>query len=127
MREIKLADRRARLMRSGRGVLMLGAHPQRFEDQELFDVKMDSRCPLDQLRRDEDLHVVLLDGLVRSEVLAFEVGVDRHLCGAVSGKWRNEVERHRPPALLRECHCFVANRDVHHVLLVIGCSQHRWL
>ena len=114
-------------MRSGRCVLVLGAHSERFEDQELLDVQMDCRCPLDQLRRDEDFDVVLLDGLIRREVFAFEVGVDRHLCGAVSGERRNEVKRHNSAALPHEGHRFVANRDVHHVLLVIGCSQSRWL
>ena len=109
-------------MRSGRCVLVLGAHSERFEDQELLHVQVDCRCPLDQLRRDEDFDVVLLDGLVRREVFAFEVGVDRHLCGAVSGEWRNEVERHHAAPLPHERHRFVAYRDVHCDLLVIGCS-----
>ncbi len=108
-------------------MLVLGAHADRLEHQELFDVQMDGRRPLDQLGRHEDLDVVLLDRVVGRKVRAFEVGVDRHLCGAVSGEWRNEVERHHPASLPNERHCFVANRDVHHVFLVIGCSQHRWL
>ena len=74
---------------------------------------MDSSRPLDQLRRDENLDVVMLDGLVRSEVLAFEVGVDRHLCGAVSSEGRNEVKRHHSTSVPHEFHCFVADADIH--------------
>ena len=100
-------------MRSGRCVLVLGAYADRFEHQELLDVQMDSRRPLGQLRRHEDLDVILLDRVVRRKVLAFEVGVDRHLCGTVSGERWNEVKRHHSTSVPHEFHCFVADADIH--------------
>ena len=47
------------------------------------------------------LDVVLTDDAVRSEVLAFEVRVDRHVVlSASSTYWRDEVDRCDPALLL---------------------------
>ena len=80
---------------------MLRADLKRLENQELLDVYVDGSGPFDQLGLDQDLDAVLLKLLVRAEVLAFEVGVDRHLGAAASPHWRDEVERHNAPALSR--------------------------
>ena len=100
-------------MRSGRRVLVLRADLERLEDQELLDAYLDCRRPLDQLRRDEDLHTVMFHGAVRCEVLPLEVGVDRHLGAAVSSEGWNEVQRHDATALAGEGQCFIGQRDVH--------------
>ena len=88
-------------------MFVLRADLERLEDQKLFHVQRDGRRPLDQFRRDEDLYAPVLDGLIRRQVFALQVGVDRHLSDAVSGEGRDEVERHYPAALLRERYCFV--------------------
>ncbi len=81
---------------------MLREDLERLPDEKLLHVQMYRPRPLDQLRRDEDLDTVMIDGAVRGQVLALEVGVDRHLSLAVSSEGRNEVECHRAAALLHE-------------------------
>ena len=94
-------------------MFVLGAYPERFEDQELFDVQVDSRRPLDQLRRDEDLHTVLFHGAVRCEVLALEVGVDRHLGPAASAQGRDKVQRGDPAFMADSIQGLFGNLELH--------------
>ena len=55
----------------------------------------------DEVRSYVYLDVVLADDAVRSEVLAFEVRVDRHVVlSASSTYWRDEVDRCDPALLL---------------------------
>ena len=71
-------------------------------DEELLGIEVDVFGPLEKRGGDENLHVVLLDGAIGGEVLAFEVGVDRHLWAAVSGEGRDEIERHDAAAAAGE-------------------------
>ena len=89
-------------MRSGRAVSVLRRDLERLPDQELLDVQVHRLRPLHQLGRDEDRDARVIDAAIRRQVLALEVGVDRHLGFAVSSERRDEVECHRPAALLSE-------------------------
>ena len=71
-------------------------------DEELLCAHLHRLRPLEQRRRDEDLDTLVLRHAVTRQVLALQVGVDRHLSPARSGKGRDEVERHRATAILRE-------------------------
>ena len=93
-------------MTSGGGVLMLREDLERLPDEKLLHVQMHRPRPLDQFRRDEDLDAAMIDCDVGSQVLALEVGVDRHLSLAASSERWDEVERHRPAALLRKLQRF---------------------
>ena len=75
---------------------------ERLPDQELLDVELHGCRPTCERRRDEDLHAVVLHGLVGGQVLPLEVGVDRHLGDAASGEGRDEIERHDAAAAAGE-------------------------
>ena len=49
------------------------------------------RPPL-QARRDEEFHIIYKHALVGLEILAFEMGVDRHLCPAPSRNGWDEIQ-----------------------------------
>ena len=60
------------------------------------------------------LDVVLADDAVRSEVLAFEVRVDRHVVlSASSTYWRDEVDRSDPALLLDVCRGVGRQKEFH--------------
>jgi len=52
-------------------------------------------------------------GAVGGEVLAFDVGVDRHLCNFASTNWLDEVDGHRATALFKQCFGALADLDFH--------------
>ena len=61
-----------------------------------------------------DLDSVLSYDAVRSEVLAFEVHVDRHVVfGAASTNRRDEVDRCDSAAFLNEVHRFGCDEEIH--------------
>ncbi len=67
---------------------------ERAPDEELLCVYLHGFRPVEQRRRDEDLDTLVLRHAVARQVLTLQVGVDRHLSAAPSGKGRDEVERH---------------------------------
>jgi len=67
--------------------------------------------PAHQTRRDEESDVVYHHPLVGSEVLAFQMGVDRHLGFPTSRNGRDEIERHHPAALAGEFEGAVVGGD----------------
>ena len=61
-----------------------------------------------------DLDVALSYDTVRSEVLSFEVHVDRHgVLGTASTYGRNEVDRGHAATLLNEVRCVFGNKQIH--------------
>jgi hypothetical protein len=62
----------------------------------------------------------VVDGqlLVRGEVFAFEIGVDRHLQFAASTDWRDEVDGYDPALLADEADSFRGDVKVHTVAKV---------
>jgi hypothetical protein len=60
---------------------------------------------------------------VAGGVLAFEVGVDRHLGAAASGERRNEVQGHHAAAALRKLNRLRGQRDLHGVSLQCRTSS----
>ena len=72
------------------------------------------RCsPTDQVSRHEERDAVILDPLVRAEVFACHVGVDRHLRRLASTNRANEVEGDIPALLLGQRKCCLSNSYVH--------------
>jgi hypothetical protein len=74
-------------------VAVIGENVEALPEQEAMHLDLDAAGPLAELRGDEDLDVVELERLVAAEVLALEVGVDRHLDVAASAEWWDEVQR----------------------------------
>ncbi len=63
--------------------------------------------------RDQDHEIVLLDLTVLRGVLAFEVGVDRHLIHASSTVFWNPVDRHGAALLADQFPGFISHLDLH--------------
>ena len=60
--------------------------------QGSLGIDCDLRRPRQQFARNQELHPAVRMPLVRREVLAKSVGVDRHLGGLASADGRNEVQ-----------------------------------
>ena len=67
----------------------------------------------DQLRRDQDLELVVTQLAVRGQVLASDISVDRHLSDFASTGRVNKVDRHRPALLLEQLLRFFGEHDLH--------------
>ncbi len=106
-------DRRALAVRSGRLVAMRDRDLELLPEEEARRVYLHFLRPGGERRGDVDAQAVLLDGAVAREVLAFEVGVDRHLEGAASAQGRYEVQRDDATALAGQLDGLFRKRDSH--------------
>lgn len=96
-----------------RGVLVVNVDRQ-FLAKAPTHIELHARCVPDQLGRDVDLHVFVSDRAIGSEVLAFEVHVDRHVkFGATSTDRRNEVDRCHAAALSDQLGRFTCEIQLH--------------
>ena len=86
-------------MLSGRAVGVTRFDDEAATDQRTFHIDDQTRRPALQVGRHQELDVSHGQSLVGIEVLAFCVGVDRHLSWFASTNRCNEVEGD-PPALL---------------------------
>ena len=82
----------------------------------------------DELGSDMDLDTLVPDRLVRGEVLAFEMHVDRHVkLGATSTDWRNEVDRCATTALLDQLGGFGGEVQLHSSFFGSGAVRYKTL
>ena len=88
-------------------------------DTQLFadrasNIELHALGVADEVRGHVYLDVVLADDAVRSQVLAFEVRVDRHVVlSASSTYWRDEVDRSDPALLLDVCRSIGRQKEFH--------------
>ena len=68
-------------------------------EEEAVDVHLHAASPLREHRRHQQLDAVQLLRLVLRQILALEVGVDRHLDRAASAYRRDEIQSRAAPAL----------------------------
>ena len=81
-------------MLSGRLVTVIGRDRESTpEEEEALRIDAHRARPLQQRGRDVDRQIVVADGFVAGEILALEVGVDRHIEDAPSAERANEIER----------------------------------
>lgn len=78
-----------------------------------FHVNGEVRSPPEQVAGQEELHPSMRVALVGFEVLAFRVGVDRHLGGLASADWPHEIEGDHPALLAGQFECCVGDGDLH--------------
>lgn len=100
-------------MAAGSTVFVVGERDELGADQLLSRHQLDPMCVLDQGRGHEDRDLILLELTVAADVLALEVGVDRHLNAAPSTDRRNEINRRHPALLSNERHCFRSHVKLH--------------
>lgn len=70
-------------------------------------------CPAQEVAGQEELDAPMLQPLVRRQVLALRVGVDRHLGGFASADRRDEVEGNQAPLALRQLERGVGHVNLH--------------
>lgn len=81
--------------------------PELLPEEESPDVDHNLLRPTCESWRDVDAHRVSMNSLVAGEVLALEIGVDRHLKSAASSEGWYEVEGHYAPLLVRQLNGFL--------------------
>ena len=79
----------------------------------------------DQPGADQDLKALVAQLAVGRQILALDVGVDRHLCNFASTGRADEVDRHRAALLLQYPASLVSNLDLHSTTVVIKSERMR--
>lgn len=96
------------------GVRAIGEFDGEFLAKTTGDFDTHERCKASQLRRHQDLHVFGEPVLaVWVEVLALDVGVDRHLCDFASTNRLDEVDGHDATLLLQQGLRWFGDFDLH--------------
>ena len=72
----------------------------------------------DQSRTNENLETLVAKLAVRRQILALDVGVDRHLSDFASTGGPDEVDRHRAALLIQHAARFVSDLDLHSATLL---------
>ncbi len=94
-------------------MFVVGQDFELLSEQARLDCHGGTVSPGGEGRRNVEFDTVDGQLLVRAEVLAFEIGVDRHLQCAASTDWRDEVDRHDPALLTDEVDSFRGDVEVH--------------
>ena len=81
--------------------------------QTAFEIDTHRLRETNQLWRDQDLEVFVAQTAIRSEVLVFRIGVDRHLSDAASTNGLDEVNSHRAASLSEEFFGVRCHFDLH--------------
>ena len=89
---------------------VLNFNIERRSEEPLARANMNTLRPSPERRGCEDPHALSLHHAIARYVLAFEIGVDRHLRASPSSDRRNEVDRDHAALLYDEIDRFERNR-----------------